>query len=175
MKTYTCILASVLGLWAVASLQVSAQEQKPYVGSEAFERMKQLLGSWEGTMDMGKGPQKITASYKLTSGGSAIVETVFEGADHEMVTVYHDNSTHTLSMTHYCMLGNQPKMMLKGMEDDELVFDLATDADILVAKEPHMHSLTIGFGGNDTMTQQWTNFEGGKRHQVVQIAYTRTR
>lgn len=175
MKIYACVIASVIGLLAFASLQVSAQEHKPYVGSQAFERMKQLLGSWEGTMETGKGPQKITASYKLTSGGSAIVETVFEGSDHEMVTVYHDNSTPTLTMTHYCMLGNQPKMILKGMQNNQLVFDLAIDADILVAKEPHMHSLTIEIDGSDKMTQHWTNFEGGKQQQVVEIAYTRVR
>ena len=50
-------------------------------------------------------------------------------------------------MTHYCMLGNQPKMVLKGMENNQLMFDLSKDADIDVANETHMHAATIKFEG----------------------------
>ncbi len=101
------------------------------------------------------------------------METVFEGAPHEMVTIYHDQSDRTLSMTHYCMLNNQPKMRLTTMEGNELRFDLSEDADIVVAKEMHMHALTIKVAGKDTMIQEWTNFEGGKQKEVVEIAYNR--
>ena len=173
MKTHRLILAGVICLLAFGSLQVAAQEQKPYVGSEAFERMKQLVGAWESTMDKGQGPVKMTASYKLTAGGSAIVETVFEGAPHEMVTVYYDNPKRKLNMTHYCMLHNQPKMMLQSMKANELTFDLSKAADINAAKDDHMHSLTITFDEKDKMVQHWTRFEGGKKKEVVEIAYKR--
>ena len=173
MKTHRLILTSVICILAFGSLQVAAQEQKPYVGSEAFERMKQLMGSWESTMDKGQGPVKSTTSYKLTAGGSAIVETVFEGAPHEMVTVYYDNPNRKLNMTHYCMLRNQPKMMLRSMKMNELTFDLSKATDIDVAKEDHMHSLTINFDGKDKMVQHWTRFDGGKKKEVVEIAYNR--
>ncbi len=175
MKTRRLILTSVICLLAFGSLQVAAQEQKPYVGSEAFERMKQLVGSWEGTMDKGQGPVKITASYKLTAGGSAIVETIFEGAPHEMVTVYYDNPNRKLNMTHYCMLHNRPKMMLQSMKMNELTFDLSKNADIDAAKEDHMHSLTINFDGKDKIVQHWTRFDGGKKKEVVEIAFNRTK
>jgi len=173
MKTHRLILAGVIFLLVFGSLQAAAQEQKPYVGSEAFERMKQLVGSWETTMDKGQGPMKMKASYKLTAGGSAIVETVFEGAPHEMVTVYYDNPKHKLNMTHYCMLHNQPKMMLQSMKANELTFDLSKTADIDAAKDDHMHSLTITFDGKDKMVQHWMRFEGGKKKEAVEIAYTR--
>ena len=64
MNTHKRILAIIIGLMAFGVFQVTAEEQehKPYVGSEPFERMKQLVGSWEGTMDMGKGPVKVTTS-----------------------------------------------------------------------------------------------------------------
>jgi hypothetical protein len=167
------MLATLVSLLAFSAIHVTAEEQKPYVGSEAFERAKQLVGSWEGTMDMGKGPEKITASYRLTSGGSALVETVFEGADHEMVTVYHDNANRQLQLTHYCMLGNQPKMVLKGTKNNELTFDLSEDADIDVAHETHMHAVRITFNGADTMTQRWTEYKGGKASNGVEIVYRR--
>ncbi len=135
--------------------------------------MKSLVGSWEGTMDMGEGPMKIDASYKLTSGGSAIVETIFERSPHEMVTIYHDNSERDLTVTHYCMLHNQPKLELKELEEHEIEFDLAEDADIDVAAEEHMHALTIKFKGEDKMTQHWTKYEEGEPQMVTEIAYTR--
>jgi hypothetical protein len=173
MKTYKLILAGIICLLVFGSVQAAEQEQKPYVGSEAFERMKQLVGSWESTMDMGQGPVQMKALYKLTAGGSAIVETIFEGAPTEMVTIYYDNPKHKLNVTHYCMLQNQPKMTLKSMKANELTFDLSKAADINVAKDDHMHALTITFDGKDKMVQHWTKFEGGKKKRVVEIAYNR--
>jgi hypothetical protein len=172
MKIHKLILAGFIALLAFGSLQTAAEEQKPYVGSEAFERMKQLVGSWESSMDAGH-TVKMAASYKITAGGSAIVETIFEGTPNEMVTVYYDNPMRKLNMTHYCMLHNQPKMSLKNMKPNELVFDLSKASDINPAKDDHMHSLTITFDGKDKMVQHWTRFEDGKKKHDVEIAYKR--
>ena len=175
MNTHKLNLAVIIGFMVFFPFLGFAQEQesKPYVGSEAFERMKQLVGSWEGTMDMGKGPEKVTTTYKLTSNGSAIVETVFEGGPHEMVTVFHDNSNRQMQLTHYCMLGNQPKMSLISMEENELMFDLSKDADLDAARDEHMHAAKIIINDRDKITQEWTKFRGGKEKQVVKVAYTR--
>ena len=86
----TLFIAMFCFLFGATFSAVADEGHKPYVGSKAFEQMKQLAGNWEATMDMGKGPQTVKASYKLTSAGSALIETVFEGAPHEMVSVYHD-------------------------------------------------------------------------------------
>ncbi len=173
----TYIIVAVFSLLVLAPGQVIAEEYKPYVGSKAFEQMTQLGGTWEGTKDMdkGKGQEKITASYKLTSGGSAIVETVFEDTPMEMVTVYHDDSNKTLQMTHYCMLGNQPKMALKSMENNQLSFTLSPDADVDVAKERYMHALAITFDSPTNMTQHWTEFKDGEMGKPAKIVYTRVK
>ncbi len=175
MKTQNLIFSIVVFLLAYGSVQAVAQEHKPYTGSQAFERVKTLVGSWKGTMDAVKGPETITASYKLTSAESAIVETVFEGTPHEMMSVYHDDSNRLLTMTHYCAEHNQPKLTLTGMADNKLTLDLSKDSDIDVARETHIHSATILFDGNDKMIQQWVSFENGKEKQVVEIAYQRVR
>ncbi len=168
------VITALLGILLFGPASVYAEEMpKPYVGSEAFERMKQLVGTWEGTMDMGKGPQKMKTEYRLTSGGSAIVETFSLGSPQEMVSVYHDNAAKKLSMTHYCMIGNQPKMVLKSMDADSITLDLAKDAPIDVAHDQHMHGATIVFKDKDTVTQRWTGFEKGKENHVVQIDYQR--
>ncbi len=175
MHTPRFFTVLTLGFLILTPHLVSAQEQAPppYVGSEAFERMKLLAGSWEGMMDMGKETMKVTTSYRVTSNGSALIETVFEGAPHEMVTVYHDDSHHQVNFTHYCSLGNQPKMTLTSMNGDTLSFSLSQDSDIDEAHDQHMHAAAMTFNGNDQITQQWTKSEPGKPNQVVKVAYSR--
>ena len=56
----------------------------------AFERFKALAGEWVSAEDgeMAKRGD-LVARYAVTAGGSAVVETIFPGQAHEMVTVYH--------------------------------------------------------------------------------------
>jgi hypothetical protein len=175
MKIQKYILAGLVGLLASGPLSVIGEEEAhtPYAGSKAFQQIKQLAGNWEGTVDMGKGPKKIKASYRITSAGSALVETIFEDTPNEMVTIYHDDKNRKLSLTHYCGLNNQPKMVLIGDEGNALEFDLAPDAAIDAAREPHMHALTLTFAGKDAMQQHWTQFAQGENKKVVVIAYKR--
>ncbi|MGV7220343.1 MAG: hypothetical protein ACQ9MH_02310 [Nitrospinales bacterium] len=175
MKAFTLFIAGLIALMAFEAPVVFADGgmHKPYKGSEAFERIKQLAGNWQGTIDMGKGPQKIIASYRVTAAGSAIVETVFEGAPHEMVSIYHDNSKGALTMVHYCAEHNQPKFALKNMDAKNVTMELTSDSDIDVAKDKHIHVATIRFDGEGKMTQLWTGFENGKKGHVAKITYTR--
>ncbi len=177
MKTFIFLIASMVGLMAFGATWTFAEAEghKPYKGSEAFERVKQLVGTWQGEIDMGKGPQKVMASYKLTAAGSALVETVFEGAPHEMVSVYHDNKDRKLTMTHYCAEHNQPKLVLAGMDNNKMTMDLSSDNEIDVANEKHIHSASIQFEGHDRMTQLWTSFADGKKAQVIKIAFNRVK
>jgi hypothetical protein len=43
-------------------------QSAPYTGSTEFERMKQLVGTWEGPSDMGKQGEKVRVEYRLTAG-----------------------------------------------------------------------------------------------------------
>ena len=175
MKMHISILAVVFGLLASGSPSVADQEHAMpvYQGSSAFQQMKQLAGKWKGTVDMGKGPETITASYRVTSAGSALVETIFEGTPNEMITIYHDDKNQRLNLTHYCGLNNQPKMVLIHNKGSALEFDLAKDAPIDAGHEPHMHALTLTFSGKNEMEQHWTQFAQGKKKKVVMIAFKR--
>ncbi len=173
MKIPKYILTGLIVLLASGPLSVTGEEHQFYEGSKAFQQMKQLAGKWEGTVDMGKGPQKIKASYRVTSAGSALVETIFEGTPNEMVTIYHDDKNRRLGLTHYCGLNNQPKMVLIGDKGNALEFDLAQDTGIDAAREPHMHALTLTFAGKNEMNQHWTQFAQGEKKKVVVITYQR--
>ena len=144
----------------------------PYSGSKEYERMKQLVGVWEGTSNMGKEGQPIKVEYRLTAGGSAIVETLFPGTSEEMISVYYDDKG-KLSMTHYCMLRNQPHMKLLRAGADKLDFMFAGGGGINPQKDAHMHALTISFADRDHVVQNWTLFENGKEKGVTRLNLSR--
>ncbi len=133
----------------------------PYTGSKEFERMKALVGVWEGTSKMSKKGERVKVEYRLSSGGSAIVETLFPGTAEEMVSVYYDNKGQ-LAMTHYCALHNQPRMNLAKADSDNLYFMFTDGSNINPIKDAHMHALTISFIDKDHITQKWTLFAEGK-------------
>src|SRR5438105_10573588 len=74
-----------------------------------LERMKKLAGTWVEADKDGKPTDKVVSVVKVTAGGSAVHETHFPGTPMEMVSVYHLDKGE-LVMTHYCVLGNQPRM-----------------------------------------------------------------
>ncbi len=140
-----------------------------------FEKMKELVGVWEGKADMGKGMETIKATYELTSAGNAIVERLFAGQPHEMVTVYHDFGG-KLSMTHYCSLGNQPHMDLMKSGGNSMMFVLSEkNPNLSSLKETHMHALKIAVDSKDSITHTWTLYENGEKKSDVVINLVRSK
>ena len=137
----------------------------PYSGSKEFERMKELAGVWEGTSNMPKEGEKVRVEYRLSSGGSAVVENLFPGTPHEMISIYYDNKGQ-LTMTHYCALRNQPRMNLEKADAQNLYFMFAGGSNIDPKKDAHMHSLTISFVDKDHIIQKWALFTGGKQTET---------
>lgn len=177
MRTLMSILITVV-CFSLAGLFIAHADEHqsaPYTGSKEFERIKQLVGTWEGTADMGKEGEKVRVEYRLTAGGSALVETLFPGSAEEMVSIYHDRKGR-LAMTHYCMLHNQPHMTL--MKTDPQTIELAfapKGNDIDPTREKHMHALRITFTDNDHIVQKWTLLEKGKDKGEVTLKLARVR
>src|SRR5262249_20238550 len=111
---FTRTLAALVLLSAI----VHADDNKAQPAKDsALEPFKQLAGEWGGKELKGPNEGKeVRPSYKVTAGGSAVVETLLPGTDHEMVTVIHRDGDDLL-LTHYCMLGNQPQMKASGKGD----------------------------------------------------------
>jgi len=174
MKRIAYILLVFACLLLVGSFVAYAGEGRgaPYSGSKEYERMKQLVGVWEGTSNMGKEGQRVRVEYRLTAGGSAIVETLFPGTPEEMISVYYDNKG-KLSMTHYCMLQNRPSMKLQKAGPDTLDFVFAKGSGIDPKKDAHMHALTISFVDKDHIAENWTYFEDGKEKGVTKLNLSR--
>ncbi|NND97761.1 MAG: hypothetical protein HKN47_10580 [Pirellulaceae bacterium] len=122
-------------------------------GSAELQKMKALAGTWVGEMDHGNGPESVEIVYQVTAAGSAVMETFNPGTPMEMITMYHDQKG-KLTMTHYCMLGNQPKMRLVDASDKQLSLDLVKNSGIKKG-EPHMSALTIDFVDADRIRHTW--------------------
>ena len=170
------ILALLLGLLLSPPTACFGENHGAAVAhSKEFEKMRGLMGVWEGTTDMGEGPRAIKVSYELTSMGNAILERLFVGLPHEMVTVYYDFAG-KLNMTHYCSLGNQPHMDLMKSGGNTMQFVLSKRHPNLASlTETHMHSLRIAFDGKDRITQTWSLYEDGKKKEDSVITLTRIR
>jgi hypothetical protein len=162
MKTISAILGTCLLL---VSSHMGAAPKADYQGSKEFEKLKSLAGQWTGTMKSDKGDTPFNAEYRVVSGGSVVEERLFAGTPKEMVTMYHDKSG-KVALTHYCMLCNQPSMLLKEGGDSSLTFDFDPSSSLDAAKEAHMHALTLKFVDPDTLEHNWTLYEDGKSSGV---------
>src|SRR5437868_5054306 len=103
------VASLVVGLLACVLVAHAQPDKKGHTKNPGLERFAQLAGEWVGKGMHGGKEHDIRVIYKVTAGGSAVVETIDPGSDHEMVTVIHPDGD-ALLLTHYCMLGNQPHM-----------------------------------------------------------------
>src|SRR6478736_10069180 len=100
------------GLMLLALTTGSRAEDAPARSTPShsgLERLKKMVGTWVEADKDGKPTDKVVSVVKVTAGGSAVHETHFPGQPMEMVSVYHLDKG-DLVMTHYCVLGNQPRM-----------------------------------------------------------------
>lgn len=144
---FTTICTALLLATSAWAGSTSAEGQKP----SDFERMKTLVGTWQGKADMGQGPIEMTIQYRLLAGGTVLEERVFAGTPNEMVTMFYEKDG-KLGLTHYCIMGNRPAMWLKSSDARTLTFDLDSTCGINVSKESHMHAMSITFDDPNTIT-----------------------
>src|SRR5262245_54151200 len=172
MKTKITLFCASLLLAAVSLREDGLPQPKP--GSPEFERMKTLVGTWTGKADMGQGPVDMTVQYRLISGGSVLEEKVFVGTPHEMTTMYYDKEG-KLAMTHYCVLGNRPGMILKSSDAKTIRFDFDKTCGINPKKESHMHAMSITFDDADTITCSCKAIMDGKEEAERATTLKRTK
>jgi hypothetical protein len=153
-------LGLILMVGAVGS---QAQEEKKGHGKNAgLERFTKLAGEWVGKGKHGDMEHEIRVVYKVTAGGSAVVETIAPGSAHEMVTVIHPDGD-ALLLTHYCMLGNQPHMKATPKAGDKTIaFEFVKATNLKSDKDMYMRSATFTFVDNDTLKTEWTHYKDGK-------------
>ena len=153
MRPIVCVLV-LIAAFGFVSMQGVAQEQY------GFEKLITLVGEWEA-----KGPdgKDVTISYELMSGGTSLMEILSESEDKNMVTIYHSDGD-DLMMTHYCSMGNQPRMRAKvpGGDVREITFSFEDVTNLADPSAGHMHGLVVTFKDKNHFTQEWTMRKEGK-------------
>lgn len=128
--------------------------------AKRFEQLKTLVGTWKGKA--GEGGAPTTFTYRLTGGGSALVETLFLDTPHEMVTVYTVDGD-DLVLTHYCAMGNQPHMKAQpGGPANQIRFEFVRGGNMKSEKDGHMHTGVMTFIDADHIKAEWTSYADGK-------------
>lgn len=157
----------MVGLLVVAgALAASGQEKHEHAAAGAaknanLEKMKSLVGTWVEADKDGKPTETVVSVIKLTAGGSAVHETFFPGQPHEMVSVYTADGP-DLVMTHYCMLGNQPRMKADPKSAaNQIKFDFAGGGNLDPKKDKHMHGATLTIVDADHISIDGVGWDNG--------------
>ena len=113
-------LAILIILLATAAVALP-QQMPPKTASaqpdarKAFEKLKTLAGSWEGTI----GDLSTQVTIRVTSGGSAIMHDAFMAKTNKITMIYLEGDR--LFLTHYGGEGNRPRFEGKLSPDGKSV------------------------------------------------------
>lgn len=157
--TFKASLAGVTLAALLAATALAAPAHDPKLQPLAF-----LAGEWRA-VEAGK---EVRASYRFTSGGTALMETLAITGKPEMVTMYHADGK-DLALTHFCSMGNQPRMRAKPYHDGDttMSFFFVDATNLPKQAEPHMRQVTFNFQDRDHVTQTWIMSEDGKERPTT--------
>jgi len=167
-------LASCVGAALAVAADCPAGCHAPAGGRHpGLEKFKLLAGEWVGKGTFaGTDAGEAHVRYKVTAGGTAVVETEFPDTDHEMVTLIHADGD-DLVLTHYCHLGNQPRMKAGKCDGDTVAFRFDGATGLKSDKDAHMHDATYTFVDKDTFKTEWTLYRDGKPAGKAAFEYKR--
>ncbi|HXU82637.1 MAG TPA: hypothetical protein VN914_14645 [Polyangia bacterium] len=159
------LIALSLTLAATAPVNAGPDHAMPAKAvPKELETLKKLVGTWQGQAKTGSREVPVTIVYESTAGGTAVLERLFPGTPHEMTSVYTAEGDKVV-MTHYCALGNHPKMTLKKADARSLAFEMAGTDGLRSASEPHMHAMTVSFVDGDHIREVWTSYDNGAKKE----------
>jgi len=166
MKTSAVLTCAALVGLALTAMTVADDKPAAKSGSAAaFDGLKKLVGEWcqadkEGKDGKPMGP--VATVFRLTAGGSVLHETLFPGTGHEMVSVYHLDGAE-LICTHYCVMGNQPRLKLEpGKDPKTLSLKSISLSNGKSLNDMHMGTATITLIDDNHYKAEWSALKDGK-------------
>lgn len=164
MVRQTLICGLLLGTVSFFAFGADKHEHHAPAGPKnaGLEKMKTLVGTWVTADKDGKPTDDVVSVIKVTAGGSAIQETLFPGQDHEMVSIYTADGSDVL-MTHYCVLGNQPRMKASTKSlGNKLNFEFAGGSNLDPKKDKHMHGAIVTIVDADHYEVEGVGWDNGQ-------------
>jgi hypothetical protein len=139
----------------------AAAAATPQQQAALLDEVKSLAGTWQMPPHDGQPGKDVV--FAVTASGSAVREIMFPGTAMEMTNLYHMDGP-TLVMTHYCAMGNQPRMRAtapaKAGEPIELKFDSVTN--LAAPDQMYMGGMTLVFVDRDHFEEHWTSYTAGR-------------
>ena len=166
MKAMRSVLFLLAVLWLGVAPAVAQSKAQA-----SFDKLKTLAGNWEGTA----GGVLSKVSYRVISNGSVIEETMQNGTEDTMVTIYHLDGDR-LMVTHYCGAGNQPRMVATPDPGklNVFAFKFLDATNLSSTQEGHMRDLVLTIVDKDHITQQWTWHTQNKEEKMELFKLART-
>ena len=145
MKILTIILLTVFAHTTIFGQEGSLQAELPVIKtSKAFKQMEEIVGKWKGKMKQSDGKIiDVETEYKVIANGSAISQILIEDGL-EMLTIFNDRNG-TLGATHYCVLGNQPTLVLSNNTKTSLSFDFDPICGLKAGKDRFFNKHKISY------------------------------
>lgn len=159
-------LISALAVTVALAGDDKKEHSTPAKANPVFDQLKGLAGTWTGTTGEEKNP--VTVTYKVTSGGSAVIETLFADTPHEMVTVYYMDGDDVV-LTHYCSAQNQPHLKLAKSNGKTAEFEFVSVSNLKSDKDFYMRSAKMEFVDADTLKSEWNGYADGKPAHIAKI------
>lgn len=168
MRFLTSLFLATLLLTLTAVVQ--SQEHKIPASNPQFSALKTLAGDWTMKTPDGK---VATETYRVVSGDSAIIldqRMPEEGGT--MITMFHPDGQKTVA-THYCSMGNQPRMVTDASGDTKSIAFKFKDITNDDGKSGSMRNLTIVLLDTDHHDQVWTWQDASGKQRTETFHYTR--
>jgi hypothetical protein len=153
--------SALLAIPAIPARPAVAEPAHPAPATPAaFDQLKALTGTWQAKSPDGKLTMK--ASYEVYGNGTAVVETLSGMGESAMVTVYYPDGSQGM-LTHYCTLGNHPRMRTAGAATgNSLNFTFVDATNMKSQSDAHMDGLKFTFADADHFSQTWVLKKDGK-------------
>jgi len=135
-----------------------ASNEQP--AASKLDLIKGLVGTWVEADENGNPTEEIVSVYRVTAGGSAVIETLFPGSDHEMISMYCMDGK-DLILTHYCVLGNAPTYRGERTEDG-FSWKCLGARNLEAHEGAHMHEGRTQLVDQDHIRGTWLQTENGK-------------
>jgi|SRR6516164_1968502 hypothetical protein len=153
-KAVRILLAALTLAAASAIAQTDAQK--------AFAAIKNMPGTWEGNTSMGP----VQVNFKVTSGGSAVMSEI--SGKENMISMFNMDGPNRLLLTHYCAMGNQPRMEASVSPDGKTFTFTFVDATNLSAPDAgHMQKMVLTVIDDNHHTEEWIFADHGKEHREL--------
>ena len=113
-------------------------------------------------------------TYESVANGSTVMDTNYKGSPMQMIDMIHQDGPENLRLTHYCAVGNQPRMKFVASEEPGVIqfaFDGGSNMD--VETDGHVHDAKVTVLSENEFEVETRLWSGGKHAMTTYFSISR--